>query len=127
MNIKSTFKKIIILDIILGIIIIVSSLFKPEEIMNLKLSLFPISDGLAIFYLVIMLIWLVNDFLLYNFKKIAKQIFLILFIISIIFSFFHGGGVYTSTLYLLDGLAWTFNGVILVFLYFTPIKKEFDK
>ena len=127
MNIKSTFKKIIILDIILGIIIIVSSLFQPEEIINLNENLFPISGRVAIFYLIIMLIWLVNDFLLYNFKKIAKQIFLILFITSIVFSFIYGGGVFTSTLYLLDGLAWTFNGAILVFLYFTPIKKEFDK
>ena len=29
--------------------------------------------------------------------------------------------------YILDGLSWTLNGAILVFLYFTPIKKEFEK
>ena len=74
-----------------------------------------------------MLIWLVNGFLLYNFKKIAKKIFLILFIVSIVFSLIYGGGAYSSTSYVLNSLAWTLNGVILVFLYFTPIKKEFEK
>ena len=29
--------------------------------------------------------------------------------------------------YVLDGLSWATSGAILVLLYFSPIKKEFDK
>ena len=34
---------------------------------------------------------------------------------------------YDPIFYLLDGLGWANSGAILVFLYFTPIKKEFEK
>ena len=38
-----------------------------------------------------------------------------------------GSSAVDAIFYILDGLGWTLNGAILVFLYFTPIKKEFDK
>ena len=127
MNLKTIFKRLILLDIIIGIMSLISSFYISEKLINLNQELFPVSLKISFIYLIVMLVWIVNDILLYKFKKIAKQIFIILFAISIIFSFIISGVVHDSMLYLLNGLAWSVNGAILVFLYFTPIKKEFDK
>ena len=127
MNLKIIFKRLILLDIIIGILSLTSSFYMSEKLINLNQELFPVSLKISFIYLIVMLVWIVNDILLYKFKKIAKQIFIILFAISIIFSFIISGVVHDSMFYLLNGLAWSINGAILVFLYFTPIKKEFDK
>ena len=82
---------------------------------------------MAIIFLIISVVWLVNLYFLYNFKKIGKQIFVILFLISIFLLLLTGSMAVEAKDYILDGLSWTLSGAILVFLYFTPIKKEFEK
>ena len=53
--------------------------------------------------------------------------YLFLFILGLVFVLLMGINASDPIIYLLDGLGWACSGAILVFLYFTPIKKEFEK
>ena len=127
MNLKTIFKRLILTDLALSILIIVSVFYESEQVVifNEKYSI--MSDSMSIFYLIILVVWLVNLYFLYNFKKIGKQIFVSLFIITMIIILPSGSTAVDAKDYILDGLGWSLNGAMLVFLYFTPIKKEFEK
>ena len=84
-------------------------------------------DILGITALFFLAIYLVNLYLLYKFKNIGKQMYLFLFIFGSVFSLLMGINAYDPIFYLIDGLSWATSGAILVFLYFTPIKKEFEE
>lgn len=85
------------------------------------------NDMLGIIFLLFFVLYLVNLYLLYKFKNIGKQMYLFLFILGSILVLLMGIGAYDPIFYLLDGVGWATSGAILVFLYFTPIKKEFEK
>ena len=85
------------------------------------------NDMLIVIALVFLVLYLVNLYLLYKFKNIGKQMYLFLFILGSTLVLLMGIGAYDPIFYLLDGLGWANSGAILVFLYFTPIKKEFEK
>ena len=85
------------------------------------------SNALLIIWGIGLLIYLINLFLLYKFKSIGKQIYLILFIVFMVLILLSPPSAMDPLLYTLDGLGMANSGAILVFLYFTPIKKEFDK
>jgi len=127
MNLKTIFKRLILTDIALSILIVVSAFYESEQVINFNDNYFLMSDTMGLIFLVILIVYLVNYYFLYNFKKIGKQIFVILFLISIILLLLTGSSAVDAKDYILDGLSWTLNGAILVFLYFTPIKKEFEK
>ena len=127
MNLKTIFKRLILTDIALSILIIVSAFYESEQVINFNDNYFLMSDTMGLIFLVILIVYFVNYYFLYNFKKIGKQIFVILFLISIILLLLTGSMAVEAKDYILDGLSWTLNGAILVFLYFTPIKKEFEK
>jgi len=127
MNLKTIFKRLILTDIALSILIVVSAFYESEQVINFNDNYFLMSDTMGLIFLVILIVYLVNYYFLYNFKKIGKQIFVILFLISIILLLLTGSSAIDAKDYILDGLSWTLNGAILVFLYFTPIKKEFEK
>ena len=127
MNLKTIFKRLVLADLALSILIIVTAFYESEQVVNFNDNYFIMSDSMAIIYLVIMIVWLVNLYFLYNFKKIGKQIFIFLFVITLILILPTGSMAVDATYYVLDYLGATINGAMLVFLYFTPIKKEFDK
>ena len=127
MNLKTIFKRLILTDIALSILIVVSAFYESEQVINFNDNYFLMSDTMGLIFLVILIVYFVNYYFLYNFKKIGKQIFVILFLISIILLLLTGSMAVEAKDYILDGLSWTLNGAILVFLYFTPIKKEFEK
>ena len=127
MNLKTIFKRLILTDIALSILLVVSAFYESEQVINFNDNYFLMSDTMGLIFLVIMMVYFVNYYFLYNFKKIGKQIFVILFLISIILILLTGSMAVEAKDYILDGLSWTLNGAILVFLYFTPIKKEFEK
>jgi Na+-driven multidrug efflux pump len=131
MNLKTIFKRLILLNLLLIILVIVSLFFESEEVArfneNLDQNLDQISYMMFIIVVIWMLVSLINLFLLYKFKSIGKQIYLILFIVLVILNLILPPHATDSLLYVLDGLGWANSGAILVFLYFTPIKKEFDK
>ena len=128
MNLKTIFKRLILLDLLLIILLVVSVFFESEEVADFnKYFESEFSDSLLIIFGILMLIYLINLFLLYKFKSIGKQIYFILFIVFIVLSLLLPPTATDSLLYTLEGLGMANSGAILVFLYFSPIKKEFEK
>ena len=128
MNLKTIFKRLILLDLLLIVLIIASVFFESAEVTDFN-TYFEndYSNALLIIYGIGLLIYLINLFLLYKFKSIGKQIFLILFIVFLILSLLAPPIAMDSWMYVLDGLGMANSGAILVLLYFSPIKKEFEK
>ena len=128
MNLKTIFKRLILLDLLLIILLVVSVFFESEEVTDFnKYFESEFSNSLLIIGGILYLIYLINLFLLYKFKSIGKQIYLILFIVLLVLSLLSPPNAMDSWLYVLDGLGMANSGAILVLLYFSPIKKEFEK
>jgi uncharacterized membrane protein len=128
MNLKIIFKRLILLDLSLLILMIIAVFYESEVVVAFNESVNPssdISNMLDWIALIILVLFLVNLYLLYKFKSIGKQMYLFLFIIGSILSLLTGINAADPIFYLLDGFGWACSGAILVFLYFTPIKKEF--
>ena len=126
MNLKTIFKRLILLDLLLIILVITTIFFESEEVFEFNETV-PIPD----FFLLIAGIWslayFVNLFLLYKFKSIGKQMYLVMYIVGFVLTLLLGPMASESWTYALDGLEMSVVGAILVLLYFSPIKKEFDK
>ena len=128
MNLKTIFKRLVLLDLLIGILIVATVAFESAEVADFnKYFESEFSNSLLIIGGILMLIYLINLLLLYKFKSIGKQIYLILFILIIVLSLLLPPSATDSLLYVLDGLGWATSGAILVLLYFSPIKKEFEK
>ena len=128
MNLKTIFKRLILLDLSLIILIIVAIFFESKEVADFNMYFEnDYSNALLIIFGIGLLIYLINLFLLYKFKSIGKQIYLILFIVFMVLILLSPPSAMDPLTYVLDGLGMANSGAILVFLYFTPIKKEFDK
>ena len=130
MNLKIIFKRLILLDLSLLILMIIAVFYESEVVVAFNESVNPssdISNMLDWIALIILVLFLVNLYLLYKFKSIGKQMYIFLFIIGSILSLLMGINAADPIFYLLDGFGWACSGAILVFLYFTPIKKEFEK
>ena len=128
MNLKTIFKRLILLDLLLIILLVVSVFFESEEVADFnKYFESEFSNSLLIIGGILYLIYLINLFLLYKFKSIGKQIYFILFIVFIVLSLLFPPTATDSLLYTLEGLGMANSGAILVLLYFSPIKKEFEK
>ena len=130
MNLKIIFKRLILLDLSLLILMIIAVFYESEVVVAFNESVNPssdISNMLDWIALIILVLFLVNLYLLYKFKSIGKQMYLFLFIIGSILSLLMGINAADPIFYLLDGFGWACSGAILVFLYFTPIKKVFEK
>ena len=128
MDLKSTFKKLILLNLLLIITVVFFSIFldESEQISNFYKNQ-EISNFILILYLIWLLIYFISIFLLYKFKKIGKNLYLAFFILSGFLVLIEGPVAIDPLIYLIDGLFMATSGAILTFLYFTPIKKDFDK
>ena len=127
MNIKEVFKRTIILDVILIVLVIFSLVFDSEAITQFN-NIYSLQSNAVLFIGVVYLIaYIINLYFLYTFKKIGKQMYLVLFIIGAMFVLISGSYASNAFTNFFDFFASAITGAILVFLYFTPIKKEFDK
>jgi hypothetical protein len=128
MDLKNIFKKLILLNLFFLITIIFFAIFtdQSEQVLNFYEKQ-ETSDFVLIFTLIYIFIYFSSCFLLYKFKKIGKILYLISFILLGIITLVDGPAALDSLIYLIDGLSMATSGAILTFLYFTPIKKEFDK
>ena len=127
MNLKTIFKRLVLLDLSLIILLFVSVFFESEEVLRFNESLNPISNMILTLSGILLLVYLINLFLLYRFISIGKQMYLIVFVLGIILSLIVGAGAVDPWLYVIDGLGWSVSGALLILLYFSPIKKEFEK
>ena len=126
MNIKNTFKKLILLNIGLLFLLFTSVFFESDEVISFNESLDAIPTSLLIIGLLWILFYFVSLYFLYTFKKNGKKLFSTLFILGIILNLPLGPSAVDSLMYTLDALSWCSQSAILVFLYFTPIKKHFN-
>ena len=129
---KKIFRKLILIELALIVLMLISIFIESEEIayMNEQLSsdfsdVYILIGG--VFAIIVLMMYLVNLFLLYKFKNIGKPMYLVLLLVMALGSLLGGPIVYEPSDYLIDGLGWAMSGAILVFLYFTPIKKEFER
>ena len=130
MNLKTIFKRLVLLDLSILILSAISIFFESDVVINFNESVHPPNsmDGiLGVIALIFLVSYLINLYLLYKFKNVGKQMYLFLFIFMLILTLLVGTNAYGPIVSVIDGLGWTISGAILVFLYFTPIKKEFDK
>ena len=126
MNLKTIFKRLILLDFLLFLVIISSAFFESKEVMNFNESV-PIADSFLILAVVWLLAALVSLYLLYNFKKIGKQLYLGVLISGLVIALIGGPIASDAWMYVLDAIECSIGGVLIFILYFTPIKKEFEK
>ena len=132
MDLKTIFKRFVLLDFSIFVLSFIAFFFISPEITHLEEDLNSnFSDtyimGIGVIAIIYIIAYLINLFLLYKFKSIGKPMYLILFIIGAVLILSMGISVREPFGYLIDGLASAVSGAILVFLYFTPIKKEFEK
>ena len=126
MKLITIFKRLIIASFLIYLFFILSPFIFSE---SLKVTYFNNSVDPGNTFFLFVLIWiiasLINLYLLYNFKKLGKQMFLYIFITSLILSLFGGPVASDPIFYIIDGLGMAVSGALLVMLYFTPISKKF--
>ena len=127
MNLKNIFKKFVLIDLLLVILGVSTLFFENETIMSFNQNVDPMSDMFDLVTLIYLVAWLICLYFLYKFKQIGKQFYFLIFIFGIILSLLMGASAQGPITYVLNGLSWANSGAILVLLYFSPIKKEFDK
>lgn len=126
MNIKNTFKKIILLNIGLFFLLFISVFFESDEVIRFNESLDAIPTSLLIICLIWIIFYFISLYFLYTFKKNGKKLFSILFVLGILLNLPLGPSASDSLTYTIEALSWCSQSAILVFLYFTPIKKQFN-
>jgi len=126
LNLKILFKRLIFLDFFIILIILTAAFFESKEVLNFNENI-PISDSL----LMLIGVWLVATFvslyLLYNFKELGKPMYLVLFISELVLSLIMEPLASNAWMFVLEAIRFAISGAIIFTLYFTPIKKEFDK
>ena len=130
MEIEKIFKNLILLDFGVLILIVISSMYQPQEITNMYEAL---NDGLLSNFenisrfvsLGLFFLYLITLNLLYRFISYGKQLYLFLIITGLLFNYLNGSVIYTSFGGLLDQIGGIISGAILILLYYSPIKNNF--
>ena len=130
MEIEKIFKNLILIDFGVLILIVISSLYQPQEITDMSDVL---NDGLLanfedisrIVSLVLFFLYLITLNLLYRFISYGKPLYLFLIISGLLFNYLSGSVIYSSFGGLLDQVGGIISGAILILLYYSPIKNNF--
>ena len=130
MELEKIFKNLILIDFGVLILIVISSMYQPQEITNIYNSL---NDGLMsnfenisrIISIGLFFLYLITLNLLYRFISYGKPLYLFLIITGILFNYLNGSVIYTSFGGLLDQIGGIISGAILILLYYSPIKNNF--
>ena len=140
MNYEKIFKNTILLYFLSTVIFIVISFtleknFLGEELylIDSEIDLFIIpaleeSIFILIWFLVTLITLAINIlslYFLYYFKPIGKKLYIYSLIVIFIAFIFSKGDVLSGPLQLMDYLGSLLEGIIVCFLYFTPIKEKF--
>ena len=130
MELEKIFKNLILIDFGVLILIVISSMYQPQEITNMYDNL---NDGLLsnfedisrIVSLGLFFLYLITLNLLYRFISYGKPLYLFLIITGILLNYLNGSVIHTSLDSLLDQLGGIISGAILILLYYSPIKNNF--
>ena len=131
---KSFFKKIIIADLVVFILIVLKLIaypysLAPEDLKNAMRmydEIAPMGDNFSlIMFFIIFIGYFYSLFQLYRFKKIGRQIYVIVIALAVLSVFSVGYTVYDPLEYILDCLGSIITGFIIASSYFSKIAKEF--
>ena len=133
MNLENIFKRTILLYALSEIVAIVfqytlEGRIIGEEYVKINSDLpsfYGDSFFLPAFFFGVVIVNVFSLYLLYKFKPIGKQIYVYSLVIIIIFLllFFHD--ISSGPMFVIDLIGTILSGIILSFLYFTPIKDKF--
>ena len=129
---EKIFKNLLIVQLLLLILIGVKVMFEftllNEELYLINYNLpLPISDiYVGALFVIILIAFFAALYLLFNFKKIGRNIFLFLIIFGTLVGLFMGPSIADPIDYLLEYLLAVNDGAILVFIYFSPLKDKFE-
>jgi hypothetical protein len=125
MKLDTIFKRLILVNVFLAIVFIIAAWNVNSQIVLEFNDNFELQDELFFLILFWIIAYFVSCYLLYNFKKFGRQLFLIVFILGYLISLLSGPIAFDQLTYVLDSLGTAVNGALLVILYFTPISKKF--
>jgi hypothetical protein len=124
-KLELVFKRLILANVFLAIVFIIAAWNVNSQIVLEFNDNFELQDELFFLILFWIIAYFVSCYLLYNFKKFGRQLFLIVFILGYLISLLSGPVAFDQLTYVLDSLGTAINGALLVMLYFTPISKKF--
>ena len=130
MEIEKIFKNLILADFIVIILMVIASMYQPDEISNIYKNL---NDGLLsnfenfsrIVSISLFFLYLFTLNLLYRFISYGKTLYLFLVVAGLILNYFSGSVVYSAFSGILDQIGGIISGAILILLFFSPIKNNF--
>ena len=130
MEIEKIFKNLILIDFGVLILIVISSMYQQQEILNLyneldKGMLSNFENFSKITAIILFILYLLTLNLLYRFISYGKPLYLFLIIAGLLFNYLSGTAIYTSFGGLLDQVGGIISGAILILLYYSPIKNNF--
>ncbi len=141
MNLEKIFKNTILLYFLSTVVFLVISFTLEKNFLGEKLylidseiDLFIIpaleeSIFILIWFLVALIAFTINIlslYFLYYFKPIGKKLYIYSLIVLFILFIFDKGDVISGPLQLMDYFGSLLEGIIICFLYFTPIKEKFN-
>ena len=130
MEIEKIFKNLILADFIVIILMVIASMYQPDEISNIYKNL---NDGLLsnfenfsrIVSISLFFLYLFTLNLLYRFISYGKNLYLFLVVAGLMLNYFSGSVVYSAFSGILDQIGGLISGAILILLFFSPIKNNF--
>ena len=130
MAIEKIFKNLILFDFVILILIVISSMYQPNEIIQINENL---QKGLLSEFanfsrtlsLILFFLYLLSLNLLYRFISYGKHLYLSLIIAGLLLNYLSGSVLYTSFGSVLDQIGGLISGAILILLYYSPIKENF--
>ena len=130
MEIEKIFKNLILADFVVIILMVIASMYQPDEISNIYKNL---NDGLLsnfenfsrIVSISLFFLYLFTLNLLYRFISYGKNLYLFLVLAGLMLNYFSGSVVYSAFSGILDQIGGLISGAILILLFFSPIKNNF--
>lgn len=130
MEIEKIFKNLILADFIVLILMVIASMYQPDEISNIYKNL---NDGLLsnfenfsrIVSISLFFLYLFTLNLLYRFISHGKTLYIFLVVAGLMLNYFSGSVVYSAFSGILDQIGGIISGAILILLFFSPIKNNF--
>lgn len=130
MEIEKIFKNLILVDFSILILIVISSMYQSENILEINKQLeggilANYEEFLRILSIVLFFCYLITLNLLYLFISYGKKLYIILIVSGLLINYFNGSVVYTSFGSVLDQIGGMVTGAILILLYYSPISQKF--
>ena len=130
MEIEKIFKNLILADFIVIILMVIASMYQPDEISNIYKNL---NDGLLsnfenfsrIVSISLFFLYLFTLNLLYRFISYGKNLYLFLVVAGLMLNYLSGSVVYSAFSGILDQIGGLISGAIVILLFFSPIKNNF--